>query len=287
MINRLAVIGVGLIGGSFALSLKNKGLVGSVIGVGRNEDNLILAKQLNIIDEYSTSLKEAVETADVVFIAVPVSKYDDVFKEIKQHIKHGTIITDGGSTKVNIIEAANREFSESINQFFVPGHPIAGNEKSGAGAAIDSLYVNHKIILTPTKSTDKTALELVTKLWQSIGANVVLMEPVHHDLVLGATSHLPHALAFSLVNMLATLNEREEIFEYAAGGFKDFTRIASSDPKMWQDICLANKDVLLKHIQMYKEELDELSKALKDDHSEYLFNYFSRSKQTRDKFVKT
>jgi len=291
MIEQLTIIGVGLIGGSFAKALKKANMVKHVVGYGRQEDNLKTALDSGIIDEYSLNLQYAVNNADVIFIATPVSTFFDIFTQLKGHIKDSAIITDGGSTKLNVINMAKQVFGQVPNNY-VPGHPIAGTENSGASAAFAELFENHKVILTPLLSsdnnlnTDPGALSIISNLWEATGAEIICMDAEHHDLVLGATSHLPHIIAFSLVNTLATLNERKEIFEYAAGGFKDFTRIASSNPKMWQDICMANKDVLLSHLNHFQEDLSDVISALENDDTNYLNHIFSRAKSTRDSLIK-
>jgi prephenate dehydrogenase len=291
MIDQLTIIGVGLIGGSFAKALKKAAIVKHVVGYGRQQQNLQIALELGIIDQYSDNIIDAVKNADVIFIATPVSTFIDIFSQLKDHIKPSAIITDAGSTKVNVINMSKQVFGQ-VPQNYVPGHPIAGTENSGATAAFAELFVNHKVILTPllkqneTQNTDTHALQLVSDLWLATGAELVCMDAEHHDLVLGATSHLPHIIAFSLVNTLATLNDRKEIFEYAAGGFKDFTRIASSSPKMWQDICIANKDILLSHLNHFQDDLSQVIYALENDDTNYLNQVFSRAKDTRDALVK-
>ncbi len=283
-IKKLAIIGVGLIGGSFALALREKGLVETVIGCGRNQKNLDTAIELGIIDEYFFSIKDAVKDADLIFLATPVSQSKAIFQQLKGHTKAGAVITDGGSTKCNIIDAAIEVFGE-LPDFIVPGHPVAGTENSGAAAAFPSLYLQHKVILTPHEHSDKQALQWVESLWTAIGAKVVTMTAEHHDFIMGATSHLPHALAFSLVNMLANINDNKEVFEYVAGGFKDFTRIASSDPEMWRDICVANKPSLLLHLKMYQGELSSLIDILENDQQQQLQQLFTRAKKARDKLL--
>ncbi len=283
-IGRLCIIGVGLIGGSFARAIRQAGLVDHIIGCGRQLDNLTQAVDLGVIDDYSQSIATAVAQADLIFIATPVGSFEVIFQEIQASMKEGAIITDAGSTKKNIIDAAERVFS-SVPPFFVPGHPIAGTENSGVEASFAELYVDHRVILTPSKKTDQQALTWITQLWQAIGAQVVTLDAVHHDSVLAATSHLPHLLAFSLVNTLTTLDEKQEIFDNAAGGFRDFTRIASSDPNMWQDICLANKTALLTHLDLFSKDLERLRQALLDDDATYLKETFQRAKLSRDEFV--
>jgi len=284
MIERLCIIGVGLIGGSFALALRQAGLVKHITGCGRNKANLQKALDLGIIDDYSQDIKQAAKDADLIFIATPVGSFKPVLTELKDVLKADAIITDGGSTKVSVIKAAKEVFGE-IPPNFVPGHPIAGTENSGAEASFATLYQDHRVILTPQKETSPEALKIVTQCWQAAGADVVQMEAQHHDLVLAATSHLPHLLAFSLVNTLTTLDEKQEIFANAAGGFKDFTRIASSDPAMWQDICLANKDALLQHLDHFSADLQQLRTALQDSDANYLHTVFNRAKQSRDDLV--
>ncbi|MCU7836879.1 MAG: prephenate dehydrogenase/arogenate dehydrogenase family protein [gamma proteobacterium symbiont of Taylorina sp.] len=284
MINHLTIIGIGLIGGSFARAMRISGLVNRISGSGRNRDNLDKALQLGVIDDYSVDIKEAVKDADLIFIAAPVGSMQNILGQIKGHIKKNTIITDGGSTKANVIAAAETVFDElPVN--FVPGHPIAGTENSGVESSFATLYQDHRVILTPSDYTDSKALETVSILWKAAGAQVVLMEARHHDQVLAATSHLPHLLAFSLVNTLTTLDEKQEIFENAAGGFRDFTRIASSDPSMWQDICMANKEALIEHLDHFTEDLNQLRSALEKGDGETLKQIFVRAKQSRDDFV--
>ena len=281
MIDRLCIIGVGLIGGSFARAMRQAGLVKHITGCGRNKGNLQTAYELGIIDDYFQDIKQAAKDADLIFIATPVGSFKTILIELKDIIKPDTIITDAGSTKGSVIAAAKAVFTE-VPANFVPGHPIAGTENSGAEASFATLYQDHRVILTPLKTTSPKALKIVTQCWQAAGAEVIQMEAQHHDLVLAATSHLPHLLAFSLVNTLTTLDEKQEIFANAAGGFKDFTRIASSDPAMWQDICLANKDALLAHLDHFSADLQQLRSALQESDADYLHTVFSRAKQSRD-----
>ncbi len=280
-IEHLCIIGVGLIGGSFARAIRQADLVNHITGCGRNIDNLKKALELGVIDDYSQDIREAVKEADLIFIATPVGSFKSIFSQIKDSMKDGAIITDGGSTKTSVIEAAKAVFNE-VPENFVPGHPIAGTENSGVEASFATLYQDHRVILTPLKQTKPEAIEYITQLWESIGAQVVIMDAHHHDLVLAATSHLPHLLAFSLVNTLTTLDEKQEIFENAAGGFRDFTRIASSDPSMWQDICLANKDALLEHLDLFSSDLKQLRSALQQGDGDFLKQIFTRAKHSRD-----
>lgn len=283
MINHLCVIGVGLIGGSLALALKKAGMVKHVTGLGRGIDNLKKAKQLGVIDSYETDYAKAVSHADMVFIAVPIGAMNQVFENIKPHLKSHAIVTDGGSAKHTVVESATEKLGHKVNQF-VPGHPIAGTEKSGAEAAFDSLYENRRVVLTPLEENSAEDINKVRKMWESAGADVDEMGARHHDLVLAGTSHLPHVLAFALVDCLNKLDDVDEIFKYAAGGFRDFTRIASSDPVMWRDICLNNSDAILAMMKSYQNQMDEMKLALESSDADSLMRMFSDAKKARDKF---
>ncbi|MCP3852429.1 MAG: prephenate dehydrogenase/arogenate dehydrogenase family protein [Gammaproteobacteria bacterium] len=283
-INNLTIIGVGLIGGSFARAVRAAGLVKHITGCGRNLDNLKTALKLGVIDDYSINIKEAVSHADVIFIATPVGSFQSILAQVKESMQADAVITDAGSTKVSVIKAASDVFGE-VPANFVPGHPIAGTENSGVEASFAELYNDHRVILTPLEQTNAQSTQLISALWEATGAQVVTMDAHHHDLVLGATSHLPHLLAFSLVNTLTTLDEKQEIFENAAGGFKDFTRIASSNPSMWQDICLANKEALLEHLDNFTQDLQKLRTALNNNDGNFLKQVFIRAKESRDDFI--
>ena len=283
MINRLCIIGVGLIGGSLALSLKKAGGCQHIVGVSRDVKNLEKAKQLGVIDEFETDLAKAVVDADVIVIAVPVGDMESVFSAIKDNVSNNAVITDVGSTKASVITAAEKAFGQ-LPARFVPAHPIAGTEKTGVEAAFEGLFSQRRVILTPVETTDKEAIGVVQTMWESIGAEVTSMDQKHHDEVLAATSHLPHVLAYSLVDTLSRMEEHSEIFQYAAGGFRDFTRIASSDPAMWHDICLANSAAMLKMINAFSDDLSRLAQAIEQQDSDYIFNTFKHAKQERDKF---
>lgn len=283
MINRLCIIGVGLIGGSLARALKSAGACGEIVGFGRNAEHLEKAVALGVIDRYESDIAAAIKDADVVVLAVPVGSMQPIFEAMAPHLETSTIITDAGSTKASVVEAARRAFGD-LPENFVPGHPIAGTEKSGVEAAIDDLYRNRRVILTPLDSTAASATETVRKMWEAAGAKVELLEVEHHDEVLAATSHLPHMLAFALVDALARLDEKAEVFRYASGGFADFTRIASSDPTMWTDICLANRDALLHAMRIFSDELSGLSEAIEAGDAEQVKAVFARAKLARDGF---
>jgi prephenate dehydrogenase len=288
MIKQLTIIGVGLIGGSLARALKRAGTVGEVVGAGRDEAHLQRAQALGVIDRFETDLGAAVSGADMVVVATPIGVMEAVFKAIAPSLSPNTIITDAGSTKASVVEAARAAFSQSpedeLPPNFVPGHPIAGTEKSGVEASFAELYDGRRVILTPTENSAPEAIAQVREMWEQAGAEVVETSVSHHDEILAATSHLPHLLAFSLVDTLAALDDKQEVFEYAAGGFRDFTRIASSDPQMWHDICVHNEPALLKMLERFEADLDKLRQAIASNDGDYLLKVFTRAKAARDRF---
>lgn len=281
MIRRLCVIGVGLIGGSLALALRRAGAVDEIVGAGRDEAHLRKAVELGVIDRFDVDAARAVAGADLVVVAVPLGAMRAVFLAIRDHMEDGAVLTDVGSAKQSVVEAARSVFVE-VPAYFVPGHPIAGTEHSGVEAAFAELYQARKVILTPLSDTDPAALKTVKSMWTQVGASVEEMEIEHHDRVLAATSHLPHVLAYALVESLARLDERDEIFRYAAGGFRDFTRIASSDPVMWRDILLANGDAIRAMIGRYRGDLERIENAILSQDGPGLQALFARAKQARD-----
>jgi prephenate dehydrogenase len=283
LLQRLVIIGVGLIGGSLALALREQKACAEIIGCGRSLDNLQTAVELNIIDRYSTEVANAVQGADMVVIAVPLGMMATVLQQMQPHINSQTIITDVGSAKAVVIREAAQYLGEHYARF-VAGHPIAGTEKSGARAAFASLYANRRVILTPTAETQTQAYDKVKQMWQLTGAIISDMTAAQHDEVLAATSHVPHVLAYSLVDTLAAMNEKVAIFENAAGGFRDFTRIASSNPQMWHDICLSNKEPILRVLAKFNQDLQLLVTALEQEDSQTIMRIFNRAKQQRDKF---
>jgi len=283
-INTLCVIGTGLIGGSLCLALKAKNYCEHIVGAGRREQTLQQAQQLNIIDRYYTNIADAVAAADMVFVSVPPGAMQSVFEQIKPALKTSAIVTDAGGAKQEVQTIAETVFEQQANRF-VAGHPIAGTENSGPGAALAELYQDRRVILTPTSATQKKAVEQVTAMWQATGANVETMNALHHDKVLAATSHLPHAIAYGLVDCLASMDDIDEIFRFAAGGFRDISRIASSDPVMWRDIFLQNREQILEMLTRYRSELDTIYTALQSSDGETLEALFLRAKQARDQFV--
>ena len=283
VINKLCVIGVGLIGGSLARALKKSDAVGEVVGAGRDIAHLEKAKNLGVIDRFETDITLAVKGCDMVVLAVPLGAMQVIFEKISAVITDDMVITDVGSAKGSVVNAAQSVF-KTLPKTLVPGHPIAGTEKSGVEASFAELYENRRIIITPLEGSSDYAVSKVISMWQVCGADVVETTIEHHDEVLAATSHLPHMLAFSLVDTLAKMDAKKEIFEFAAGGFRDFTRIASSDPDMWRDICLANGDALVAMIEKFSDDLHQLSKAIEKNDSVYLKDVFSRAKKARDEF---
>jgi len=283
VINKLCIIGVGLIGGSLARALKKSDAVGEVVGAGRDVTHLEKAKALGVIDRFETDITLAVKGCDMVVLAVPLGAMQAIFEKISAVITDDMVITDVGSAKGSVVNAAQSVF-KTLPKTLVPGHPIAGTEKSGVEASFAELYENRRIIITPLEGSSDYAVSKVISMWQVCGADVVETTIEHHDEVLAATSHLPHMLAFSLVDTLAKMDAKNEIFEFAAGGFRDFTRIASSDPDMWRDICLANGDALVVMIEKFSDDLQSLSKAIKNRDSLYLEETFLRAKKARDEF---
>ncbi len=280
-IDRLAIVGVGLIGGSLALALKEAGCVGEVTGIGRGLPNLNLALELGVVDRICRDPEEGVRQADVVFLATPVMSIPDLARRLLPAMKPGAVLTDGGSVKRFIVEQIEPHLPAGVA--FVPGHPIAGTEKSGAGAAFAGLYRDRRCILTPTGKTPAEATALIRRMWETAGSEVVLMDVDKHDRILAAISHLPHMIAYSLVNAVGSYDHFEEnILEYSAGGFRDFTRIASSDPSMWRDIALSNREALLEMIERYESFLGELKRDIVAADGQKLFEFFLNSKTLRD-----
>lgn len=286
MFNRLCIIGVGLIGGSIARAARRNALADSIVGYGREQErqNLETAKRLGVIDEYFLDIEPAQQGSDCVVIAVPVGAVESVLALLKPCWKETCVYSDVGSTKSNVIAAAERIFGFLPNNL-VPAHPIAGAENSGVEASQGDLFRNRRLIITPSSRTRPDALNKIREFWERMGSIVSSMDAEHHDAILAATSHLPHLLAFALVDLLGRKDEQTEIFKYAAGGFRDFTRIASSDPTMWRDICLANKPQLISLLQQMKSELDKIEQLLAYDDGRRLFETFSYARNSRQRFL--
>jgi prephenate dehydrogenase len=281
---QLAVFGVGLIGGSVALALKKSGQTGVVTGVGRNPERLDEAIRLGVIDQAAT-LEQAVSVADVVLLAAPVGQFAQLMRSIAPYLKPDAVITDVGSTKGDVVSAARAELGRHLSRF-VPAHPIAGAEKSGVAAAHADLFKGKHVILTPLPETSPDAIEKIEVLWQACGAKVSQMTPLMHDQVFAAVSHLPHLLAFALVAELADRSNAEQLFEYAAGGFRDFTRIAGSSPEMWRDISLANKRPLLKELKAYQDQIAYLAAVLEQGDGVALQTLFQQASVARNNWIK-
>jgi prephenate dehydrogenase len=284
MIDKLAILGVGLIGSSLSLALKQAAAVQQVVGFGRNQTNLARGVELGVLDDFSDSIETCVSQADVIVVAVPLGAMQQVFAELQPFTKKEAVITDVGSAKGSVVSAARAELGAKFSRF-VPGHPIAGTEKSGVEAGFASLYQNRRVILTPGQQTDQDAISVIDKMWCHCGATIEYLSVEHHDKVLAATSHLPHMLAYALVHHLSNLNDHEEIFRYASGGFRDFTRIASSDPVMWRDVCIANDDALVGLIEQYQQELDRVKSAISAGDADELLKLFGRAKSERDSLI--
>jgi prephenate dehydrogenase len=284
LINRLVIIGVGLIGGSLARILKEKGEVGEVIGVGRGRANLERAVELGVIDRYCHDPVEGVAGADMVFLATPVCTMADLVREIAPALAPGCIVTDGGSVKGDIVAAC--EPLVPPGRHFVGGHPIAGTENSGVEASFSSLYQGRRCIITPTERTDRGALDKVVRMWELAGSDVVLMSVAKHDRVVAAISHLPHMVAYSLVNAVGEYDGCDEnILKYSAGGFRDFTRIASSDPVMWRDIALQNRDSILEMMDTFADYYGRLREMVAQGDGAAMESFFASSKEYRDRLV--
>jgi len=284
-LGRLVIIGLGLIGGSFAKGLRERGLFREVIGVDLDPESRRLAVELGVVDRCESDLAAACQGADVIQLAVPILAMEKLLAELAKLDLGTAVLTDVGSAKGNVVRAARLAFTGKAVRF-VPGHPIAGSEQSGVEASNAQLFRRHKVILTPCEQSDEPALELVDALWRELGADVEHMEVEHHDQVLAATSHLPHLLAFTLVDSLAKRSENLEIFRYAAGGFRDFTRIAGSDPVMWHDIFLANREAVLRTLDVFRDDLDALRDAVDAGDGHQLLGVFTRARVAREHFGK-
>ena len=283
-LNKVVIFGVGLIGGSFSLALRKVGAVTEVVGFGRSVATLNEAKQLGILDRIGDDVAREVCDADIVLVATPVAQMADIFKRIAPHLGANTLVTDGGSTKGDVVAAARASLGNKLAQF-VPAHPIAGGEKSGAGAAQADLYQGKKVVLTPLAENSKASVKSVRRAWELCGAAVSEMTPQQHDEVFAAVSHLPHLLSFALVHDLAQRDNRDQLLSFAAGGFRDFTRIAASSPEMWRDICMSNREALMSELQQYAAELYVLHQALESNDAAKLEEIFSLARKVRSEWT--
>jgi len=286
LFENVTIIGVGLIGGSLARALRRGGLCSHITGCGRSETSLQRAVELGVIDDYHTDVTAAVADAGLVVLATPLSTTGKLLKAMAPFLKADAVITDVGSAKGVVVAAAKQTLGDQLSRF-VPGHPIAGTERSGVEHSFAELFDDHLVILTPLPENGTETVALVREMWERCGARVVSTDVAHHDRVLAATSHLPHLLAYALVDCLAEMEESEEIFRFAAGGFRDFTRIASSSPAMWHDICLANREHLLGVLDDFERHLAAVRAAIADNDGQRILAIFNRAKQARDKFIRS
>lgn len=284
IVDKLAIVGVGLIGGSFSLALKQAGAVREVLGVGRSPAKLTVARELGLIDR-AVDWAEAGQ-ADCILLAMPVGETEAVLQRLAPHLKTGAVVTDAGSTKGNVITAARTALGGRFAAF-VPGHPIAGSEQSGPAAARADLYRARRVVLTPQPDTAADALATVRSLWEAAGAQVEMLDAALHDRVFAAVSHLPHLAAFALVDELARRTDSDTFFRFAASGFRDFTRIAGSSPEMWRDIALANRGALLTELDAYLAALQSLRQAVAEEDADALLTLFSRARSARENWLET
>ena len=285
LFEKMSIIGVGLLGASLAKACRKHNIVKGISGFGRNRENLEKAKSLGVIDHCASNLKEAVIGADLVVLCTPVSRIIPLIQNLLPHLKQGAVITDVGSVKGQLVHQADNLMPEGI--FFVGSHPIAGGEKSGLEASRDDLYANAKCILTPTPKTDTHALEKVGALWESVGMDTLILDADEHDFVFGAVSHLPHIVAYALMNTLGTLRTKQEneVTAYSGAGLKDITRIASGDPVMWRDICLSNPTHLLDLIDLFQKTIGELRNVIEKKDGQALEEAFIAANKYRMKVI--
>lgn len=284
----VVILGLGLIGGSLARALRQSGFSKRFIGCGHREPSLRRGVELGVIDEFTLDLAEAVDQADILVVCTPTLIASQTLENILPRLVGsdcGPVFTDVASVKGNLLESARRAWGGDMPPRLVLGHPIAGSERSGVDASSADLFVDHRVILTPEEGNDLAAVDLIRAMWASTGADVVDMTVAEHDAVLAATSHLPHVLAYALVDALAQSDSSEDIFNFAAGGFRDFTRIASSDPVMWRDIAIANKGALLEAMDSFSAHLTQMREAIALEDGQQLLDTFSRAKQARDEFA--
>ncbi|MBM7043631.1 MULTISPECIES: prephenate/arogenate dehydrogenase family protein [Rhizobium] len=285
LFNRIALIGIGLIGSSIAYDIKRLGLAKEIVISTRSAETLKRAEELKLGDRYTPSSAEAVKDADLVIVSVPVGASESVAKEISAHLKPGAIVTDVGSTKASVI--AQMQPHMPANVHFIPGHPLAGTEKSGPDAGFAGLFEGRWCIFTPIPGTDEAAIQKLRHFWETLGSRVDEMDPEHHDKVLAIVSHLPHLIAYNIVGTaddLETVTE-SEVIKYSASGFRDFTRLAASDPTMWRDVCLHNRDAILEMLSRFSEDLASLQRAIRWGEGDKIFELFTRTRAIRRSIV--
>ncbi|MBK9625204.1 MAG: prephenate dehydrogenase/arogenate dehydrogenase family protein [Rhodocyclaceae bacterium] len=282
--SRVVIAGVGLIGGSFALALKTVGVVNQVVGIGRTRAALDNAKRLGVIDIVAENWADALRDTDLVLLAMPVGQMENSLRELMPHLESKTLITDAGSTKSDVVAAARATLGDKIGQF-IPAHPIAGAEKSGVNAATATLFKDRRVVVTPLIENSHSDVEVIRQVWQQSGARVSELTPETHDQIFAAVSHLPHLLAFALVDEFASRENADELFAFAAGGFRDFTRIASSHPEMWRDICVANRGALLAELDAYMAHLMRARVLLASADASGLEAMFTAARKRRDEWI--
>lgn len=285
MFDRVALIGIGLIGSSLARVIRREGLAGEVVVSTRSRETLDRAAELGLGDRYTTDAAEAARDADLVIVSVPVGASEAVAKEIAPALKEGAIVTDVGSTKASVIAQMQPHMPAHVH--FIPGHPLAGTEKSGPDAGFAELFTNRWCILTPLDGTDPAAIEKLAAFWRACGSNIDTMDPQHHDMVLAIVSHLPHIIAYNIVGTADDVQTvtKSEVIKYSASGFRDFTRLAASDPTMWRDVCLHNRDAILEMLARFSEDLSALQRAIRWGDGDKLFDLFSRTRAVRRSII--
>ena len=285
LFKKLALIGVGLIGSSIARAARNHGLVGEIVGSARTKETRRVALELKLVDHAYENAREAVKDADLIILCTPIGTYESIAKEIQDVLSPGAIVTDVGSVKQKAVEAIEPHIPNGVH--FIAGHPVAGSEKSGPAAGYAELFENRWCILTPSEKSDEAAVEKLSEFWATLGSNVEKMDPKHHDLVLAITSHVPHLIAYNIVGTADDLEEvtRSEVIKYSAGGFRDFTRIAASDPTMWRDVFLNNKEAVLEMLGRFTEDLSALQRSIRWDDGDALFEMFSRTRAIRRQII--
>jgi cyclohexadieny/prephenate dehydrogenase len=285
LFDKIALVGIGLIGSSLARVIRRENLARRISISTRRAETLERARELELGDSYSVDAAEAVADADLVIVSVPVGSSGAVAENIAPALKPGAIVTDVGSTKRSVI--AQMEPALPGNVHFIPGHPLAGTEKSGPDAGFADLFENRWCIFTPLPGTDPTALEKLSEFWRRCGSNVDTMDPAHHDMVLAIVSHLPHIIAYNIVGTADDLQTvtKSEVIKYSASGFRDFTRLAASDPTMWRDVCLHNKDAILEMLARFSEDLASLQRAIRWGDGEKLFDLFTRTRAIRRSII--
>ncbi|MEM9105829.1 MAG: prephenate/arogenate dehydrogenase family protein [Pseudomonadota bacterium] len=285
LFNKVALVGIGLIGSSLARVIREKGLADAIAISSRSSETLERAHALGLGDSYTTAAGEAVKDADLVVVSVPVGASGSVAKAIANDLKPGAIVTDVGSTKESVVQQMQPVLPSNVH--FIPGHPIAGTEHSGPDAGFPELFEGRWCILTPLPGTDETAIDKLTEFWQACGSNVDRMDPDHHDLVLAIVSHLPQLIAYNIVGTADDLETvtKSQVIKYSASGFRDFTRLAASDPTMWRDVCLNNKDAILEMLARFSEDLSSMQRAIRWGDGDKLFDLFSRTRHIRKSII--